>query len=772
MPITRTITIEKKKTRRTRQVAFKRKPNPKGKHLVVVESPAKAKTIERILGPDYKVMASMGHLRDLPKRTMGVDIENGFTPEYVNSTDRANVIKDLQKAANQCCDILLATDPDREGEAISWHLSKLLDVNPEDKVRIAFHEITPPAIREAIQDPEPIDLERVDAQQARRVLDRLVGYKLSPWLWRQVYRGLSAGRVQSVATRLICEREEEIRAFVPVEYWSIEAMYKTEKKESFKAKLTQIDGKDAELHNGEETDTAVKGIEGKEAEVTAVTKSRKQRKTKPPYTTSTMQQDAVNKLNFSSKKTMMLAQNLYEGVEIPGHGHVGLITYMRTDSTRISDEMIKQVRPYISETYGEDYLPAKPNVFSKSKEAQDAHEAIRPTSLSFPPSALTGILSRDQLRLYTLIWNRFIASQMAPQIQQSTSATLQCGIYTLKATGVHVLFDGFTIMQPSKKKDSEESDFLPPLKKGDIVKNTKVNGEQHFTAPPPRYTEAGLIKTLEEKGIGRPSTYAPILDTIQKRRYVTKENKQFVPTEVGFKVTELLKKYFEGIINVDFTANLENWLDKIAEGKATYKKVMTDFYKVFAAELASANVEAEKDKKENQEVSDVTCEKCGAKMIVKMGRYGKYLACPNYPNCKNIKPYSLAEGPEEVSDVKCDACGTLMVYRTGPYGRYLKCPSCGANKAIVIDTGIVCPKCHEGHMVQRRSHRGRIFYGCSRYPKCDMALWNEPINQFCETCGAIMTKKTYKTGKEVISCSNPDCPTHPKRKTRAKKEEK
>ena len=772
MPITRTITIEKKKTRRTRQVAFKRKPNPKGKHLVVVESPAKAKTIERILGPDYKVMASMGHLRDLPKRTMGVDIENGFTPEYVNSTDRANVIKDLQKAANQCCDILLATDPDREGEAISWHLSKLLDVNPEDKVRIAFHEITPPAIREAIQDPEPIDLDRVDAQQARRVLDRLVGYKLSPWLWRQVYRGLSAGRVQSVATRLICEREEEIRAFVPVEYWSIEAMYKTEKKESFKAKLTQIDGKDAELHNGEETDTAVKGIEGKEAEVTAVTKSRKQRKTKPPYTTSTMQQDAVNKLNFSSKKTMMLAQNLYEGVEIPGHGHVGLITYMRTDSTRISDEMIKQVRPYISETYGEDYLPAKPNVFSKSKEAQDAHEAIRPTSLSFPPSVLMGILSRDQLRLYTLIWNRFIASQMAPQIQQSTSATLQCGIYTLKATGVHVLFDGFTIMQPSKKKDSEESDFLPPLKKGDIVKNTKVNGEQHFTAPPPRYTEASLIKTLEEKGIGRPSTYAPILDTIQKRRYVTKENKQFVPTEVGFKVTELLKKYFEGIINVDFTANLENWLDKIAEGKATYKKVMTDFYKVFEAELESANVEAEKDKKENQEVSDVTCEKCGAKMIVKMGRYGKYLACPNYPNCKNIKPYSLAEGPEEVSDVKCDACSTLMVYRTGPYGRYLKCPSCGANKAIVIDTGIVCPKCHEGHMVQRRSHRGRIFYGCSRYPKCDMALWNEPINQFCETCGAIMTKKTYKTGKEVISCSNPDCPTHPKRKTRAKKEEK
>lgn len=771
MPITRMITIgTKKRGRRAATPAFKRKPKANGKHLVVVESPAKARTIERILGPDYKVMASMGHLRDLPQRTLGVDIDDDFKPEYVDSKDRENVIKDLQKAANQCSDVLLATDPDREGEAISWHLSKLLDVNPEDNVRIAFHEITPPAIKEAIQHPEPIDLNRVDAQQARRVLDRLVGYKLSPWLWKQVYRGLSAGRVQSVATRLICEREEEIRAFKPEEYWTIDGIYQTAKKESFKAKLTQIAGVEAEIHNQEEADKAVGGIEGKEAEVISVTKSRKQRKTKPPYTTSTMQQDAVNKLNFSSKKTMMLAQNLYEGVEIPGHGHVGLITYMRTDSTRISDEMIAQVRPYIESVYGEEYLPPKPNHFSKAKDAQDAHEAIRPTNLLFPPEALTGVLSRDQMRLYTLIWNRFIASQMAPQIQQSTSAVLQCGDYTLKATGVHVVFPGFTIVQPAKKKDGEEEESLPALKKGDMVSNLKAEGEQHFTAPPPRYTEASLIKTLEEKGIGRPSTYAPILDTIQKRRYVTKEGKQFVPTDIGFKVTDLLKQYFEGIINVGFTANLENWLDKIAEGKATYKKVMTDFYKVFAKELESANVEAEKNKKENQEVSDVTCEKCGAKMIVKIGRYGKYLACPNYPNCKNIKPYSLTEGPEEVSDVPCDKCGTMMVYRTGPYGKYLKCPNCNANKAIVIDTGITCPKCHEGHLVQRRSHRGRIFYGCSRYPDCDMALWNEPINQFCETCGAIMTKKTYKNGKEVIQCSNPECPTHPPKKTRKKAE--
>ena len=764
MPITRTITIEKK-TRRAEK-PFKRKPKANGKHLVVVESPAKAKTIERILGPNYKVMASMGHLRDLPKRTLGVEIDNGFAPEYVNSTERATVIKDLQKAANQCQDILLATDPDREGEAISWHLSKLLDVNPEDNVRIAFHEITPPAIREAIAHPEPIDLNRVDAQQARRVLDRLVGYKLSPWLWRQVYRGLSAGRVQSVATRLICEREEEIRAFKAEEYWTVEALYRTEKGDLFKAKLSQIQGADAELHNQAEADTAVAGISGKEAEIISVTKSRKQRKTKPPYTTSTMQQDAVNKLNFSSKKTMMLAQNLYEGVEIPEVGHVGLITYMRTDSTRISDEMIKLVRPYIESVYGSEYLPPKPNVFSKAKDSQDAHEAIRPTNLQFPPSALTHVLSRDQMRLYTLIWNRFIASQMAPQIQQSTTASIQCGDYLLKATGVHVLFPGFTILSISSKKKDEEENFLPPLRKGQVVMNEKAEGEQHFTAPPARYTEASLIKTLEEKGIGRPSTYAPILDTIQKRRYVTKDGKQFVPTDIGFKVTDLLKKYFEGIINVGFTANLETWLDKIAEGKATYQKVMGGFYDVFSKELSEANVEAEKDKKENQEVSDVTCEKCGAKMIVKIGRYGKYLACPNYPDCKNIKPYSLAEGPEEVSDVKCDNCGTLMVYRQGPYGRYLKCPSCNANKSIVIDTGIVCPKCHEGHLVQRRSKRGRVFYGCNAYPKCDMALWNEPINQFCEVCGAIMTRKVYKTGKEIISCSNADCPTHPKRRTK------
>lgn len=771
--ITKTITIgtNKSKARRIREPIFKRKVNPKGKCLVVVESPAKAKTIERILGTEYKVMASMGHLRDLPKKTLGVEIDNGFKPEYVNSADRADVIKNLQKEANKSSRVLLATDPDREGEAISWHLSKLLDVNPHDKVRIAFHEITPPAIKAAVTEPNSIDLNRVNAQQARRVLDRLVGYKLSPWLWKLVYRGLSAGRVQSVATRLICEREEEIQAFKPVEYWTIEGLFETAKKEKFTAKLSLIDQKEAVIHNQEESDNIISDLLHKPANIVSVTKTKKQRKAKPPYTTSTLQQDAVNRLGYGAKKVMMIAQMLYEGIEIPGHGHVGIITYMSTDSTRISEEMIKQVRPYIQSVYGEEYLPAKPNIYAKGKDSQDAHEAIRPTSLEFPPDALASVLTRDQLRLYTLIWNRFIASQMTPQITQATNAVLESGKYTLRAVGSTVLFNGFTIMQPSREKKSEnESVILPELHKNDVVKNKKATGEQHFTAPPPRYTEASLIKTLEEKGIGRPSTYAPILDTIQNRHYVEKEKKQFIPTEIGFKVTNLLKEYFEGIINVGFTAELETWLDKIADGKASYSNVMQGFWDVFEKELNHANAEAMKAKKENTEVSDVICEKCGANLIVKIGKYGKYLACPNYPTCKNIKSYQTETGEEEKSEIPCEKCKTFMVYRQGPYGRYLKCPECGENKAIVIDTGITCPTCQKGSLIRRRSKRGRYFYGCNRYPECHMALWDEPVNQFCSTCGSIMVKRTYKSQDEKVFCSNMECPTRPKRKVKGNKE--
>jgi DNA topoisomerase-1 len=780
MPIKRTITVGARKTRKRRaaaqpqEPAFKRTPNPKGKHLVVVESPAKARTIERILGKDYKVMASMGHLRDLPKHTLGVDIENGFKPEYVSSQDRADVIKNLQKEANKSSDVLLATDPDREGEAISWHLSKLLDVDPTQNVRIAFHEITPPAIKESIKHPMPVDMNRVDAQQARRVLDRIVGYKLSPWLWKQVYRGLSAGRVQSVAVRLVCEREEEIKAFKPEEYWFVNADYKTDKGEKFSAQLLDEKGKQARLSNKEEADRALADIKGKEAVVSQITRRKQQRRPKAPYTTSTMQQDAVNRLGFSSKKTMMLAQTLYEGVEIEGRGHVGLITYMRTDSTRISQEMIQQVRPYIASMYGEEYVPPKPNIYHKAKDAQDAHEAIRPTSLDYPPIALTSSLTRDQLKLYTLIWNRFMASQMAPQIQQNTSVILSCGNSKLRASGMHVLFDGFNILFKKDAKKAEEGEnrekTLPLLSKGETVQPVKAEGEQHFTTPPPRFTEASLIKMLEEKGIGRPSTYAPILDTIQRRKYVEKEGKQFVPTEVGFIVTRLLKEYFGRIVDVGFTAGMEKWLDKVADGEATYGEVMNDFYKVFSSELSEAEANAAKAKKETQEVSDVICEKCGAHMIVKLGRYGKFLACPNYPKCRNIKPYGK-NAEVEPSQTPCDKCGTMMNYKMGPYGRYLSCPSCGATKSIVEDTGITCPKCGKGHIVRRKSKRGRYFYGCSEYPNCDMVLWNEPVDKFCPVCGHIMVKRTYKNGTEKIFCSNQECSEYPARRTRKKKDD-
>ena len=740
-------------------------------NLVIVESPAKAKTIQKYLGKGYDVIASMGHIRDLPKSKLGVDVENGFQPKYTDMKGKEDVIKKLKEHAKKCDHIYLATDPDREGEAISWHIAQMLHLDMDADDRVEFNEITRSGIQAGMSHPHKIDLDLVNAQQARRILDRLVGYKLSPFLWHKVRRGLSAGRVQSVAVRIIRDREIEIENFKPEEYWNIDANLKPRQSGcAFNARLTaQADGTKLVVKNKKQADAILAALDGKPYTVTRVDKGQRRRQPQPPFITSTLQQDASRALGFSATRTMRAAQRLYEGMEVHGYGQIGLITYMRTDSLRIADEAAAAAKTFIGKTWGENYVCNKKRVWKSrsATAAQDAHEAIRPTSLALPPAALKGVLKRDQLRLYTLIWNRFIASQMAPQIAQSTNVTLQCGEFTLKASGLHILFDGFTIMQPAKdeKKDEEEAAIIPPLKKGDSVLNVKADGNQHFTSPPPRYTEASLIKVLEEKGIGRPSTYAPILDTIQKRRYVTKEGKQFVPTEIGFKVTDLLKKYFDGVINVDFTANLENWLDKIADGHATYTKVITDFYKVFSDELNAANVEASKNKKEEAEVSDVVCEKCGAKMIVKLGRYGKYLACPNYPDCKNIKPYSLVNGPEEVSDVHCDKCGTLMVYRMGPYGRYLKCPNCNANKAIVIDTSIVCPKCHEGHMIQRRTKRGRTFYGCSRYPACDMALWNEPVDQFCKVCGSIMVKKVSRDGTETIVCSNPECPTAPKKST-------
>lgn len=699
--------------------------NPDGKILVIVESPAKSKTIEKFLGPNYIVKASMGHLRDLPKSQMGIDIENNFAPRYSNLVTRKKVIDDLVAHADESSAVLLATDPDREGEAISWHLAYILNVDTTSNCRITFNEITKTAVADALEHPRTIDMNMVDAQQARRVLDRIVGYKLSPLLWKKVCKGLSAGRVQSVAVRLICEREREIQAFIPKEYWSIEGTFKTKKNEEFKAELTQIKGEKIDICNEDDALAIKSAIENHEATVTEVKKSKRSRKAAPPFTTSTLQQDGVRKLNFGAKRTMMIAQHLYEGIEIGSYGHVGLITYMRTDSTRISKEMQEQSRDFIKRTYGDEYYPTKPNVYGSKESAQDAHEAIRPTSLELTPKMVEPYLNRDELKLYTLIWNRFLASQMAPQ--QNELLTIELDIdktYTFRATGSKILFPGFSVVYEDAKK--EETPRLPSLKKLDVVNTVNINPEQHFTQPPARYSEASLIKTLEDLGIGRPSTYAPILDTIVSRNYVETNNKQFIPTELGFVVVDFLMAYFEKIINTGFTAELEEELDAIANGKDTYVKVLQDFYDVFKSELDDAS-DVDKIQIASME-SDETCELCGSPMVYKFGRYGKFLACSNFPDCKNTKP-------------------------------------------ITIGTSVTCPKCGEGEIVERKSKRGRLFYGCNRYPQCDFTLWDKPTHEFCDTCGSIMVEKTYKNGTTKKFCSNDTCPTRPKKKTRKKNEE-
>ena len=699
--------------------------NLDGKVLVIVESPAKSKTIEKFLGPNYVVKASMGHLRDLPKFQMGIDIEHGFTPRYSNLVTRKKVIDELVSYADESSAVLLATDPDREGEAISWHLAYILNVDPKSTCRITFNEITKNAVAEALETPRTIDMNMVDAQQARRVLDRIVGYKLSPLLWKKVCKGLSAGRVQSVAVRLICEREREIQAFEPQEYWTIEGNFETPKKESFKAELTHIKGEKIDITTESDAQAVVDAIGGEDAVVKNIEKRKRSRKAAPPFTTSTLQQDGVRKLSFGAKRTMMIAQHLYEGLEIGSYGHVGLITYMRTDSTRISKEMQVMAKDFILRNYGEEYYPSKPNVYGSKGSAQDAHEAIRPTSLELTPKMVEPFLSRDELKLYTLIWNRFMASQMAPQQNESTTIELNVkDDYTFKATGSRVIFPGFSAVYEDVKK--EDAPQLPALKKNDAAHTVEVLPEQHFTQPPPRYSEASLIKTLEELGIGRPSTYAPILDTIVSRNYVENTNKQFVPTELGFVVVDFLISYFEKIINTGFTRDLEEELDAIASGKDTYVKVLSDFYEVFAQELEDAS-DVERIEIASME-SDEICELCHSPMVYKFGRYGKFLACSNFPECKNTKP-------------------------------------------ITVGTGVTCPKCKEGEIVERKSRRGRIFYGCNRYPQCDFTLWDKPTHDFCETCGSIMVEKTYKNGTVKKFCSNETCPTRPPKKTRKKKSE-
>ncbi|MGI6330401.1 MAG: type I DNA topoisomerase [Zhaonellaceae bacterium] len=682
--------------------------------LVIVESPAKAKTISRFLGSrKYIVKSSMGHVRDLPKSQWGVDVNNGFKPKYITIRGKGSLVKELKAAAKKSKAILLATDPDREGEAIAWHLQQLLEIDPNSNCRIEFNEITKNAIQKAIKEPRKIDMNRVDAQQARRILDRLVGYSLSPLLWKKVKKGLSAGRVQSVAVRLICDREDEISEFIPEEFWTIGAILKKEPDSQFEAKLIKIKNVPIKISSAEEKDNVVKELQGQKFLVSSVKKKEKKRNPAAPFTTSSLQQEANKKLNFTVKKTMMLAQQLYEGIELDKkQGIVGLITYLRTDSTRISAEAQEEARNFILEQYGKDYVPEVTREYNTKKQAQDAHEAIRPTSVYRSPEAVEKFLTKDQFKLYKLIWDRFLASQMSPAVFDTTTVDIQAGDYLLRATGSSLKFAGFMKVYSESKENEEDGSLLPDdINKDDHLILLKLDPKQHFTQPPARYTEASLVKILEELGIGRPSTYAPIIDTILNRGYVIKEQKQFIPTELGRIVVDLLKEFFADIIDVEFTANLESNLDKTEEGIYDWKEVVRDFYEPFAKELEIAEKEMAKVELV-EEVSDEICEKCGRNMVVKFGRYGKFLACPGFPECRNTKPF-------------------------------------------LEPLGIDCPTC-KGQIVIRRSKKGRKFYGCSNYPDCDFVSWDQPTKERCPECGSMLFLKSGKKENKLI-CSKENC---------------
>ena len=700
------------------------------KTLVVVESPAKAKTIEKYLGKNYMVRASMGHLRDLPKSQFGIDVEHDFAPKYINIRGKGDLIKALKKDAKNADKVYLASDPDREGEAIAWHLAHILGLDPSDDCRIVFNEITKPAIQAAVKEPRAINLDRVDAQQARRMLDRIVGYKLSPLLWRKVRKGLSAGRVQSVTVKLICDREKEIQAFVSEEYWTVGLKLRKEKSAMFDAELSMVDGKKLALHSAAETDALVADFQQQQLIVKEVKKRQRQRKPAAPFITSSMQQDAARKLGFTSRKTMMVAQQLYEGIDLGRKGPVGLITYMRTDSTRISELAQNEAKDYLLQEFGAEYVPAKPNIYAAGKKAQDAHEAIRPTSVAFLPQDMEKYLSKDQLKLYTLVWQRFMASQMTPAIYDTLSVAVAAGSrYICRASGSQLRFAGFTAVYAGVEK-KEKDVVLPELAEKDVLTLARTLPQQHFTEPPPRYNEASLVKTLEEKEIGRPSTYAPIIETILARGYVIRQDKHFQPTELGFVVIDMLEEYFKNIVDAKFTADLENELDEIADGRVEKNHLLKEFYGPFEDTLEKAD-EAIGHVELPVEVSDVQCELCGRMMVVKQGRYGKFLACPGFPECRNTKP-------------------------------------------LLKDTGVKCPKCG-GSIVERRTKRGRSFYGCKNYPECDYVTWDQPQKETCEKCGSFLLKHHYKNGRALLYCSNDACETridHPINKELEKIREK
>ncbi len=680
------------------------------KCLVIVESPAKAKTIKKFLGRGYKVEASMGHVRDLPKSQMGVDKERGFEPKYITIRGKGPVLDKIKKEAKEADKILLATDPDREGEAISWHLAHILDLDTSSPCRIEFNEVTKDAVKRALKNPRPIDGRLVDAQQARRIVDRLVGYEISPLLWKKVKKGLSAGRVQSVALRLICDREEQIEKFVPQEYWRLFAtLYKKDRKESFKVELHSRDGKKISIGSREEMDSVLKEIKDGKYEVTEIKKGKKARSPYPPYITSSLQQDAHNKLGFTVKRTMTAAQQLYEGVDIKGAGTEGLITYMRTDSVRISDTALAQVRDYVKKEWGEGYLPEKPRYYKSKKGAQGAHEAIRPTSVSRTPDSIKDSLTPDQYKVYSLIWKRFVASQMVDALYDTVNVSVACGRYLFKAAGMSLTFKGFLQVMDDDAENKQEE--IPPLKKGDLLKVKKLEDKQYFTQPPARYTEASLIKALEDDGIGRPSTYAPVISTILQRGYVEKDKKSLVPTYLGKVVNEVMEEYFADIVDVDFTADMEEKLDEIEENGIEWRKVVEDFYRPLEEMVSRAEKKMEKIVIKEKETDEV-CERCGRNMVIKHGKYGKFLACPGFPECRNTKP-------------------------------------------LLEKAGVPCPKCG-GDIVVKRTKKGRTFYGCANYPDCDFMTWNKPSTEKCKECGQNLWEAKGRKGNGPV-CLNEEC---------------
>ncbi|MBS4871293.1 MAG: type I DNA topoisomerase [Peptoniphilus sp. oral taxon 375] len=682
------------------------------KNLVIVESPTKAKAIKKMLGRNYKVLASVGHVRDLPKSTFGIDIENDFEPKYINIRGKGPLIKELKKEAKKVDNVLLATDPDREGEAISWHLAYILDLDLNDDIRVEFNEITEETVKRQIKLPRKIDEDLVDAQQARRILDRIVGYKISPLLWKKVKNGLSAGRVQSVVLKLICEREEEIEQFEPEESWTIEAVLKKSRSKFNSTYIGQLVGDKVEKKTFKTKDQAQKiydEVNVKKLEVYSLQESKKNRVSFKPFTTSTLQQEGSRRLNFNTKKTMRVAQGLYEGIDIPGEKTVGLITYMRTDSTRISDQARNACRTFIKDNYGANYLGPNFRKTAKKEGIQDAHECIRPTDVTRTPEKIKDALTKDQFKLYELIWNRFVSSQMAPAQIQSITALFNTKDHIFKSTGSRIAFDGFLrVYHYAKSKDA----YLPVLKEKDLVDVLSLDCEQHFTQPPARYNEASLIKTLEDLQIGRPSTYASMVSTLLTRYYAVLEQKKITPTELGMTVNDLLSNYFPDLVNVDFTAGMEKSLDEIAEGKIPWKQLVREIYQVLEKDLVKAEKEIE-EVEIRDEVTDEKCEKCGRNMVIKMGRYGKFLACPGFPECRNAKPLE-----EKI--------------------------------------GLACPKCKDGEIVVRRSKKGRVFYGCSNYPKCDFVSWHEPTAEKCPKCGDIMTKRVTRKGTR-LQCNNRDC---------------